>query len=162
MSRPFNWEKAVPLPKKLLLGLTLWLWVPFAVAQSNLGELLDAGAKKLSADEFRQELVQRTLVGSTPAGGHIELMYASTGVIQGRTDQESGGPAGGTGSGVALQPVDGVWNIDDKGKICTSMVVGKNFLPLRCQSWFKYKEDYFVADSDSDRYVKVLRRSVKP
>ena len=53
MSSLFHKEKAVPLPTKLLLGLALLLLVPFAVAQNKLGELLDAGAKRLSAEEFR-------------------------------------------------------------------------------------------------------------
>ena len=159
MLHSFNWERAVPLPKKLLLGLALWLWVPFAVAQNNLGELLDAGARKLSAEEFKKELVQHTIVGTTPAGTRIELMYASSGVIQGRSD--AGGAAVNVPTMSFITPIDGVWNIDESGRICASMVIGRNLLPLRCQSWFKYKEDYFVADSDSDRYVKVLRRSVK-
>lgn len=150
----------MPLPKKLLLGLALGLWVPFAVAQKNLGELLDVGAKKLSAEEFKQEVVQRTLVGLSPAGSRMELMYANSGVIQGRSDAL--GDALPTGSTMpVIAPIDGVWNIDESGRICASMVIGRNLLPLRCQVWFKYKEDYFVADSDSDRYVKVLRRSVK-
>jgi hypothetical protein len=156
MSRSFNREKAVPLPKKVLVGLALWLWVSLAVAQNNLGELVDAGAKKLSADEFKHELVQRTLLGMSPSGSRMELMYASSGMIQGSSDTPNV-------KGVTLTaPIDGVWNVDDSGRICTSMVIGRNMLPLRCQFWFKYKEDYFVADSDSDRYVKVFRRSVKP
>ena len=159
MLRSFNREKAVPLPKKLLLGLALWLWVPFAVAQNNLGELLDAGARKLSVEEFKQELVQRTLVATSPAGTRMELMYANSGVIQGRSDAGAGPANVPTMPFVA--PIDGVWNIDASGRICTSMLIGRNMLPLRCQFWFKYKEDYFAADSDSDRYVKVLRRSVK-
>jgi hypothetical protein len=55
----------------------------------------------------------------------------------------------------------GVWNIDDSGRTCASMVVGRTFLPFRCQFWFKYKQDYFIADSDSDRNARVLRRTVK-
>lgn len=80
----------MPLPKKLLLWLALLVWVPFAVAQNNLGELLDAGARKLSADEFKQELVQRTLVGTGSAGTRMELMYANSGVIQGISDVGAG------------------------------------------------------------------------
>lgn len=148
----------MPQPKRLLPGLALWLWVPFALAQTNLGELLDAGAKKLSAEEFKQELVQHTLVGTSPAGTRMEVIYANSGVIQGRSDT-GGGPANVPVAFMA--PIDGVWNIDGSGRICSSMVIGRNLLPLRCQFWFKYKEEYFVADSDSDRYVKVLRRSIK-
>jgi Ni/Co efflux regulator RcnB len=35
-------------------------------------------------------------------------------------------------------------------------------LPPRCQVWFKYGDDYFIADSDSDRQVRVYRRTLKP
>jgi hypothetical protein len=159
MSRLFYKEKPVPLPTKLVLGAALLLLVPFAVAQNNLGELLDAGAKKLSAEEFRQEVVQHTVVGISPAGVQMEVLYAPSGVIQGNS---SGiGTPGAALTGSALASIDGVWNIDDSGRICTSMVIGKIFLPLRCQFWFKYKNDYIIADSDSDRHAKVFRRTVK-
>ena len=159
MSRLFYEEKALPLPTKLLLGLVaLLLLVPSAVAQNNLGELLDAGAKRLSAEEFRQEVVQRTIVGATTTGGRMEMMYASSGMIKGDNNLYTGSPQSDIQN---FGPIDGVWNIDDSGRTCTSMVIGRTFLPLRCQFWFKYKEDYFIADSDSDRHARVFRRTVK-
>ena len=147
----------MPQPTKLLLGIALLLMVPIAFAQNNLGELLDGGAKKLSAEDFRQEVVERTLVGLDPNGTRLELMYARSGILKG---------AGGWYQGNTLYAgqfgaIDGVWNVDESGKICTSMMFGRTFLPLRCQSWFKYQDAYFVADSDSDRGAKVLRRTVK-
>jgi len=144
---------------KLLLGVAFLLLTPFVVAQNNLGELLDGGAKKMSPEEFRRDMVQRTLVGPSPLGPPMELMYASSGVIQGRAVAAGPAAAGGTG-GSALAPIDGVWNIDDSGKVCTSIVIGRTFLPFRCQYWFKYKDDYFIADSD-DPKAKILRRTVK-
>ena len=161
MPHPFNENKAVPLPARLLLALALLLLVPFAVAQNNLGELLDGGAKKVSGEEFRQDVVQRVVLGPLPSGATVELMYATSGVIQGRSvTAGSSAIAGGTGA-APVSPIDGVWNIDDSGRICTSMVIMRTFLPFRCQYWFKYKDDYFVADSDSDPKAKVLRRTVK-
>jgi hypothetical protein len=160
MSRQFPKEKTVPLLTKLLLGLALLLLVPFAVAQNNLGELLDAGAKRLSAEEFRQEVVQRTIVGPTQSGGGMELIYASSGVIQGRGQLTQERLTTGT-AGTILQSIDGVWNIDDSGRTCTSIVIGRTFLPFRCQYWYKYKDDYFIADSDSDHRARVVRRTVK-
>ena len=157
MSRLLNEKKAVPRPTKVLLGLALLLFAPFAVAQNNLGELLDAGAKKISPDEFRQDVVHRTLVGPTLSGAQLELMFASSGVLQGRTQADAAGRAG-----AILTPVDGVWNIDDSGRICVSMIFGRTMIPFRCQYWFKYKDDYFVADAETDPKAKVLRRTVKP
>ncbi len=34
-------------------------------------------------------------------------------------------------------------------------------LPGRCQVWFKYGNQYFISDSDSDRSARVLRRTLK-
>ena len=86
-------------------------------------------------------------------------MYASTGVIQG------------IGSlaplGMSWQPISGEWTVDDHGRICTSMRIGMGMaatggpLPTRCQFWFKYNEQYFFSDSDSDRRARVLSRTVK-
>jgi len=160
MSRLLNDRKAVPRPTRLLLGLTLLLFAPFAVAQNTLGELLDAGAKKLSPEEFRQDVVQRTLVGPTSSGSLVELMYAPSGVIQGRAEANAAGTSMGAGTNI-LFSLDGAWNIDDRGRVCTSMVVQRVILPFRCQNWFKLKNDYFIADSDSDPKAKVLRRTVK-
>src|SRR2546425_361634 len=79
----FSREKAVLRFAKLPSALALLLWAPLAAAQSNLGALLDAGAKRLSPEAFKEEVVQRVIVGLTGAGGEIEVMYARTGVIQG-------------------------------------------------------------------------------
>jgi hypothetical protein len=156
----------MPLSTTLPLGFALLLWAPLAVAQSNLGELLDAGAKSLSAEEFRAELVQRLLVGPTASGGSLEVFYTVNGIIAGTGTGPVGGPAG--AGGLPVVPISGEWTIDDKGRVCTSMRVVANIgpgggvtLPSRCQFWFKYAEQYFFSDSDSDRRARVLRRTIK-
>ena len=145
---------------RLFLGLALSLCAPVAVAQSNLGELLDAGATKLSVDEFKQELVQHTIAGPTATGGNIEVIYVANGVIQG-----VGAHPFATGNiGNPFSPISGEWKVDENGKICTTMQIGTLggvMLPFRCQFWFKYKEAYFLSDSDTDRSAKVLSRTVK-
>lgn len=153
MSRLFFSEKTVLLSMKLLLGFGFSLWVPLAVAQSDLGALLDAGAKKLSAEEFREELVQRVVVGPLNLqGGSLEIMYANNGVLQG-TGQTSSYPR--------LASIYGDWKFDDSGRICSSIRLEVVILPYRCQFWFKYAEQYFLSDSDSDRRMRVLRRTIK-
>jgi hypothetical protein len=153
----------VTLPTKLRLGFALWLCTPICIAQSNLGELLDAGGRMLSPEEFKLELVQRVVVGPTPTGGTLEVIYASNGSVQGK---------GSNPSYVALQrfrddaTIAGEWRIDDKGRVCTNMRMSAapgNVLILapRCQSWFKYDQKYFLSDSDWDRSAKVLPRTVK-
>jgi hypothetical protein len=157
--------KAVRLTTKLSLRLALLLWAPLAVAQSNLGELLDAGAKRLSAEEFRAELVQRILVGPTASGGSLEVLYTVNGVIAGTGTGSIGGPAG---ASHPVAPISGEWTIDDAGRVCTSMRIVANIgpgggitLPSRCEFWFKYAEQYFFSVSDSDRRARVLSRTVK-
>jgi hypothetical protein len=145
------------LSTMLPLAFALLLGAPFAVAQSNLGELLDAGAKKLSTEEFKEEVVQRVIVGPTATGGNLEVMYAHSGVIAGRG-------AAVPGANSVLAPISGEWTTDDNGRVCTSMRIGSNpglMLPPRCQFWFKYTEEYFFSDSDSDRRARVFRRTVK-
>ena len=157
-------ERTLPRAAMLLLGLALSLCAPFAVAQNNLGELLDGGAKQLSAEEFKEQVVQRVIVGPTATGGNLEIMYASNGVIQGRGTAQFA-------TGNTQAAITGDWKIDDSGRVCTSTWIGNVggaggpvlgvALPSRCQVWFKYKEQYFLSDSDSDRSAKVLRRTVK-
>jgi len=147
---------------KMALAFVLLLSAPLAVAQKNVGELLDAGAALLSAEEFRREIVQRVLVGLSPTGSALEVVYTDDGAMQGE-----GNPAklpGVTFQNVA--PIAGEWTIDNTGKICTSMRISSPgglvfILPPRCQFWFKHADQYFLADSDTDRSARVLSRKVK-
>jgi len=135
----------------LVLGSSL------AAGQSTLGPLLDAGARKLTVEEFKAQLVQRSLVGPTGAGIGIEIMYTSAGTISGIGGLATRGPG---------PTLDGDWKTDAEGRICESMrletsrMTQYNLAP-RCQFWFQLGDTYYVADSDSDRYVKVLPRKLK-
>ncbi len=143
-------------------GLALLLLAPLAQGQSNLGELLDTGAQKVSAEEFRREIVLRPIVGPTPTGATIELMYVANGSIVGM------GSVVAANSQVTNTAFSGEWTIDDAGRICASMKTSAPFggasavLPPRCQTWFKSGDAYFISDSDSDRRAKVLRRTIMP
>jgi hypothetical protein len=140
--------------KLSLIGVLLF-GSPAAIGQSTLGPLLDAGARKLTVEEFKAELVQRSLVGPTGIGVEFEVMYTSGGTIIGVSDNPSN--RFGPGS------LDGEWRIDAEGRICSSMRMGRtaHTMAPRCQFWFKLGDTYYVADSDSDRYAKVLPRKVK-
>jgi len=54
---------------KLTVAGALLFCSGVALGQTNLGELLDAGAKPLSAAEFKEVVVQRMIFGPTPTGG---------------------------------------------------------------------------------------------
>jgi len=161
ISRLFFREKAPPQQTRMLLAFALLLWVPLAAGQINLGELLDAGAKKLTAEEFRQQVVQRVIVGPTLSGGDLEIMFTTTGSVQGVGSYAKGYPV--------MAAISGEWAIDDSGRVCVTMRMGAGpgggmpdaSLPSRCQTWFKYAEQYFLSDSDSDRRTRVLRRTIK-
>jgi hypothetical protein len=165
MSRRSYLEKPTPRMTWLPLAMALLLCASGAVAQTNLGELLDAGATPLAAEEFRQDVVGRMLVGPTATGGKLELRYITDGSVTGAATLQRGQYAETT--------VSGTWTIDDNGRVCISMRVGAGgamgnaswgpvVLPARCQRWFKYAGAYFVSDSESDRSGKVLRRTLKP
>ena len=157
-------REGVPMSLKSL-ALALMLVARSAAAQTTLGELLDAGAQMLSAEQFRQELVQRVLVGATPAGGALEVVYTTNGAIQG-----VGSPPQAVVKMVVLAPLSGQWSIDENGRVCTSMQISALSSPptpgvnlgLRCQFWYKRGDQYFISDSDSDRSMRVFRRTLKP
>ncbi len=151
---------------KLPALLALAICAPFAIAQRTLGEVLDAGGKVISAEEFEAEIAQRIVVGPTPAGGHLEILYGTNGVLSG-----TGTIPYASARLVDKAEVSGVWTIDAAGKVCTTArfrVEGGgpgpaqlNFLPPRCQVWLRVGDQYFLSDSDSDRSTKVFSRSVK-
>ena len=145
-----------------VLGLGMVLAPGISGAQTTLGELLDAGAKKITPAEFKRDVSQRTLVGPTNTGAPLEVLYAANGSIAGM----GGNPLDTSGSYRQNVPVSGAWTIDDAERICTAMQIappqgGVTTLPQRCQFWFKLGDAYFISDSDGDRHAKVLRRSIK-
>ncbi len=141
--------------RALLLLTLLLLWAPMAPAQRTVGEMLDAGAVKLSTDEFQRQLVQRVIVGPAATGGHLEMMYAENGTVEGLGNNPVA--VGNTGT-----PIRGQWTFDERGRICTTMRYGAAvLLPTRCQWWFQLGDRYYFADSDTDRSAKVLHRTLK-
>jgi hypothetical protein len=150
---------------RVSLVLVALFWLQLSSAQTTLGALLDAGAKSLSPEEFKQQLVQRMIVGPTPAGGTLEVMYTTNGVIQGDSRSRIV-PAAIEGP---WSSVNGEWKVDEQ-RICTSMRIGGGatssawgsvYLPFRCQYWYKLGDKYFFSDSDTDRSAKVLERTIK-
>ena len=136
-----------------IIGLAL-VAVP-AAGQQSLGEVLDAGGKRVSATEFEMEVVRRVLIGPSPTGGDLELVYASNGRIVG-VGKHPLFTANNT------QAISGEWKLDDVGRACTSIRIAGVQYPYRCQHWYKLADKYFVSDSDSDRSAKVLSRTIKP
>jgi hypothetical protein len=142
---------------KLSLVAILVFGSSHAIGQSTLGPLLDAGAKKLTVEEFKAELVQRSLVGPSGTGIQFEVMYTSSGMINGVSRMDDVGRA------MNFKSVEGEWRTDTEGRICSTMRIPTNAIVLapRCQFWFKLGDTYYLSDSDSDRYTKILPRKLK-
>jgi|KBSMisStaDraftv2_1062788.scaffolds.fasta_scaffold669729_2 hypothetical protein len=142
--------------RSVLLALTLC--ASGASAQKNLGELLDAGARKMSAEEFRHELVGKVVVGPGPSGNVLELVYLDDGQIQGIGANTM---MGGEFAPNVQYGIRGSWRVEDTAQICASMWIGRVTLPARCQYWYSFDGRYYQSDSDFDRSTSVLPRTIK-
>jgi YD repeat-containing protein len=140
--------------RMVAVGVASLFAMKVAMAQNTLGELLDAGAAKLSPAEFQQEVVGRPIAGATPAGTRLELMYIGDGRIVGAGFATV---TGGLVGGAATYAINGAWTVDGTQRICTRIRVD---LPSQCQFWFRNGELFFLTDSDWDRESKVTRRSM--
>ena len=124
-----------------------------AFAQTNLGELLDAGAKKLSSAQFEQDVVGKAIAGATATGTRLELLYIVDGRIAGVAFATVRGGAVG---GAASYTINGTWKADDAQRICTRIRLD---LPEDCQFWFRHGDLYFLSDTDWDRQARVTVRT---
>jgi hypothetical protein len=152
-------RRALTPATSVLLGLVVLLASRHAIAQARLGELLDAGAKPVSAEEFQKEVVQRPLQGPLDSGLNVEILYTERGALEGA------GAPGRFGYVAETFHVRGTWKSGAKDTVCTALVlegptIRGNF-PPRCQFWYKLGDRYYVSDSDSDRRVRVLVRTVR-
>ena len=148
------------LSKKLLTGILVASCVSPALAQTNVGQLLDSGAVKLTAADFKQQIVGRFLVGPGRGGSYAvsttqEVMYLEDGLIRGSGSVLS------LGVGGYSFAIEGTWTIDERDRICQATRAGNVVLAPRCQYWFKQSDKYFFADSDSDRSALITVRTVK-
>jgi len=145
---------AKPASAHAIALVTAFLWCAHASAEDHLGDLLDAGATKLSPEDFRQQIVGRTVSGATPGGIEVDLFYHDSGRIIGSGRATPRGGASGGGQSFAIE---GSWTIDASERGCTRISIR---LPPQCQFWFQRGNDYFQADSDWDRDMRVTRRTL--
>lgn len=142
----------------LVAAIVLIACSPLTLAQTNLGELLDAGGKRISAETFKRVLVGRVLAGPTGGGTLLDVIYIDNGLIRGVGAATLLG--GATGGGATFE-IQGSWTIDEDERVCASMRIGSTVLPPRCQFWFEHDQRYFLCDSDTDRSARVLSRVIK-
>jgi hypothetical protein len=152
------------LSKTWFAAMLLASCVSPVLAQTNVGQLLDSGAVKLSAAEFRQEVVGRFLEGPgrgatmASASSGQEVAYFQDGVIRGSGYTTALGGISGGGRNFLIE---GTWTIDERDRVCQTTRAGNVVLAPRCQYWFKHSDKYYFADSDSDRSALVTVRTVK-
>jgi hypothetical protein len=61
-----------------------------AVAQNSVGEVLDAGGKKLTKDEFVAAIVGSNITGPTQVGGRVQVNYKADGTFSGNVTSPQG------------------------------------------------------------------------
>lgn len=127
-----------------------------AIAQENLGQLLDEGAKRLSGPELRAALVGATVIGPTPTGTQSQIEIKPDGKASGTIATTRG-----------IIRVNGTWDITDDGKLCVKyqFTVAHTGMSIPdyegCGFYFIDGEHYFVSSSDTNRGVAALPRTIK-
>ena len=145
-----NWRKLV------LVAIFAGLGSNTAFAQSTLGELLDAGAVKLSKQEVLATVTGANVSGPR-AGGTTEADYKADGTYSGSYEGAPGARGAAKGGGFF-----GKWTVDDSGKLCTEGSGGSGKPTASCAYYFRSGEQLYAAfGSDSDRSAVVTKRTVK-
>jgi len=117
-----------------------------AGAADDLGSVLDGGGKKLSADEFKSEMVGKNVGGQGTNGPW-------------RREHRADGALGGSLVGRRGEPwqINGNWTVDDAGKVCVKFTYSPRKLEEAfCTFYFKQGDQYFASRSDSDRSQKAI------
>ena len=138
---------------KMLLAVSLTAAFTYAHAQSTLGELLDAGAKKLTKEQIVSAMAGTKITGPTSSGrAEMNIDLNTDGTLSGYLTSLQGGSTSGT---------IGKWTVDTNGKACIDeRLTAWNMNHQEC--WFSYVlgEEYFRTVTDSeDRDTKVVKKS---
>ena len=114
-----------------------------AQAQSTLGDLLDQGARKLSAAEVQALGDVRILRQAPDADAYMTLR--SDGTVVGMVHNKQG-----EGSSEAV----GTWQVDASGRRCADVTLPAFRMTTRqCGYAFQLGRDIFFVPSDADRTV---------
>ena len=137
------------------------LWIAFvlaviaapAFAQSNLGELLDQGAKKIGKEEYLKG-IPKTFSGITSTGrADVNLTYRPDGSLIGNIRALQSGSTSG---------VSGSWTVDDSGKICIKEIFHAwNQTYEACGYEFLLNGQLWAARSDVDRSAGIFKLNYK-
>src|SRR5882724_511714 len=126
----------------ILIGLTSTA----ALAQNSLGELLDAGAKKLSKEAVQSALSGAHVSGKSTSGAATEYFYKADGYFSGNLQNSEGWKSGAVGT----------WSVDNSGKLCSEWTLTVNSKKLKgCGFIYAKADEYYYTESDSDRTAPI-------
>ena len=128
-----------------VLLFTLAFFAASAHAQANLGELLDFGGQKLSADEVRALGDVRVIARTEDADAFMALRSDGTAVGMVHNKQ-----------GAGSSELVGQWTLDANGQRCTDIHLPAFGTKIRqCGYTFRLGKDIFFARSDTDPHATV-------
>jgi len=118
-----------------------------ASAQATIGELLDAGGKRLGKDELRTLLSGATYRGVTRFGARFTVHSDTDGSFRGVSERDG-------------KPFAGRWWVEDGGLYCTELRGGRHGGETSCSTWFRQGARYFASDADAQRGAPLRRRDI--
>lgn len=122
-----------------------------AFAQTTLGDLLDAGGKKLSKEGLQAALSGARVSGKTATGAAtVESDFKADGTYSGTATSTQGA------SGYV-----GTWSVDDSGKLCVEFTRTRGGRDKQCGYYFAIADRYYVSESDSERGSPLIERTIK-
>jgi hypothetical protein len=146
-----NWRKLI------LAAIFAGLGSSAAHAQRTLGDLLDAGAVKLSRQEVLTTLSGANMSGPGRGGGTTQVDYHADGTYAGSYQGAAGDRALDKGGGFF-----GKWTVDDSGRMCTEGSGGSGKATANCYFFFRVGDQLYLAiESDNDRSAVVLKRTAR-
>jgi hypothetical protein len=121
-----------------------------ALAQSTLGELVAAGAKKLPKQDLVSALSDAKVTGPTLNGGRISMQYKADGTFSGNGTGPQGGAWG----------IFGTWAVDAEGTLCGEYQITSALQKNKSCGAFYVKDDkyYYATGATSDSAV--LKRTI--
>ena len=123
-----------------------------ALAQNSLGELLDGGAKKLSKEAVQGALSGAQVSGTSTTGATTDYHYKADGNFSGNLKNSEGWTTGAVGT----------WSVDDSGRLCSEWTLTKNSKKFKgCGFLYARSDQYYYAESDSDRQAPIYKRVIK-
>ena len=137
-------------------GVLLLFGATMVVAQepSNLGELLDKGAKRLDAAELKALISGSTSKGTTYGGRlDMETSYAADGSAAGRF----------WGGHPEMPPFyKGTWSVNEQGQLCIDYLANERSIGRMkgCGWWYSLNNVYYIAASE-DRSAVVRTRKIQ-